>query len=164
MRRSLRSVCVLAALTPFVAAAQRPVSVTPDSNGAAMITFAHRRVTHVPKERGQTGIHEAVMAADGHSAGWFVDYHVQGVTDGVPETLVIWRDGKVIRRFKTEQAYYSWAFLSKGARVAYHTGPLHGEQSSHCELREVKTGRLLAEWSGDLESSRKPAWVAALRH
>jgi len=165
MIRVLRGAFVLAALAPAVAAAQlHPISVTPDSLGAALITFAHRKVTHVPKERGQTGIREAVIASDGRTAGWFVEYRVEGASDGVAEALVIWRDGKVSRRFKTEQAFYSWAFVSRGTQVAYHTGPMNGEQSSHCELRDVKTGRRLAEWNGDLESGTKPAWVASLRH
>jgi hypothetical protein len=163
--RLLRAACTLVAVAPFMAMGQlRPVSVTPDSFGAALITLAHRKVTHVPKELGQTGIRDALMASDGRSAGWLVDFPVEGVSDGVPETLVIWRDGKVTRRFKTEQAFYSWAFLSRGAQVAFHTGPLHGEQSSHCELHDVKTGRRLAEWDGDLESDNKPAWVAGLKH
>jgi len=165
MTRSLRAVCLLAALAPLVASGElRPVSVTPDSVGAAMITFAHRRVTHVSKERGQIGISDALMASDGRSAGWLVDYRVEGVSDGVAETLVIWRDGKVIRRFRTEQAFYSWAFRSKGAQVAFHTGPLHGEQTSYCELHDVKTGRRLAVWDGNLESANKPTWVAGLKH
>jgi hypothetical protein len=163
--RLLRAACLLGALVPVTAMAQlHPVSVTPDSSGAALITFAHRRVTHVPKERGQTGISDALMASDGRSAGWLVDYHVDGVSDGVAETLVIWRDGKVIRRFRTEQAFYSWAFHSKGAQVAFHTGPLHGEHASYCELHDVKTGRRLAVWNGNLESANKPTWVAGLYH
>ena len=156
---------MLVAVVPVMAMAQlHPASVTPDSFGAALITFAHRKVTHVPKERGQIGIREAMMAADGRSAGWLVDFRVEGVSYGVPEMLVIWRDGKVARRFKTEQAFYSWVFLSHGEQVAFHTGPLHGEQSSHCELHDVKTGRRLTEWDGDLESENKPAWVAGLKH
>ena len=162
---SLRAALLFVALTPLVAAAQlHPLSVTPDSSGAAMITFAHRKVTHVPKERGQSGIREAMMAADGRSAGWLVDYRVVGVSDGIAQTLVVWRDGKVSRRFRTEQAFYSWAFVARGAQVAYHTGPLHGEQDSHCELRDVKTGRRVAMWDGDLESGSRPSWVAGLRH
>lgn len=165
MTRSLRAACLLVALTPVIALAQlRPLSVTPDSFGAALIAFTHRKLTHVSKEHGQTGIREAWIASDGRTAGWLVEYRVEGASDGVAETLVIWRDGKITRRFKTEQAFYSWAFVSRGAHVAYHTGPMHFEQSSHCELRDVKTGRRLAEWDGDLESGNKPAWVASLRH
>ncbi len=165
MTRSLRAAFLLVALVPVGAMAQlHPLSVTPDSFGAAQITFAHRKVTHVAKERGQTGISDALMAADGRTVGWLVDFRVKEISYGVAETLVIWRDGKISRRFKTEQVFYSWAFLSRGAQVAYHTGPLHFEQTSHCELHDVKTGRRLASWDGDLESANKPLWVAGLRH
>jgi hypothetical protein len=165
MTRPLRTACLLFAFVPVAAMAQlHPLSVTPDSFGAAQITFAHRKVTHVSKERGQTGISDALMAADGRTAGWLVDFRVAEVSYGVAETLVIWRDGAVRRRFKTEQAFWSWAFISHGAQVAFHTGPLHFEQRSHCELHDIKTGRRLASWDGDLESSTKPAWVAGLRH
>jgi hypothetical protein len=165
MTRSLFTACVFVAIASTTAMAQlRPISVTPDSFGAALITFAHRKVTHVSKERGQTGIREAWIASDGRTAGWLVEYRVPESSDGVAETLVIWRDGAIKRRFKTEQAFYSWAFVSSGAHVAYHAGPMHGEQSSHCELHDVRTGRRMAVWDGDLESVNKPAWVASLRH
>jgi hypothetical protein len=64
----------------------------------------------------------------------------------------------------TDQAFYSWAFYSDGQQVAFHTGPMHFEQISHCELHDIKSGRRLAEWDGDLQSSDRPNWVSGLQH
>ena len=164
-RLPLRVACLLLALAPLTSAAQPgPVTVTPDAHGAALITLPNGKITRVPKERGQVGISDPQSAADDRTVGWLVDYGVEGFSYPVAETLVIWRDGKVRRRFGTDQLFYSWAFHSRGEQVAFHTGPGHGEQKSHCELHDIKTGRKVAEWDGDLESRDKPEWVAGLKH
>jgi hypothetical protein len=117
----------------------------------------------VPKEKGQVGISEAQVAADG-TAGWLVEYNVDTVSNPISGMLVLWRDGKVIQRFQSEQVFYSWAFYAGGKQVAYHDGPLHGETASHCELHDVTTGRVIDKWDGDLDADSKPAWTAGLNH
>jgi len=153
----------LAALLPFAALCQSPaisVSATPD--GAALVTLANGEKTTVPKEPDQAGIDEPRVAPDG-TAGWLVQYNVEGVSYPIAGKLVIWRGGKV-RRFPTEQSFYSWAFYAGGKQVAFHVGPLHAEQKSHCELHDAASGRLIAQWDGDLESENRPAWTKGLDH
>jgi hypothetical protein len=87
------------------------------------------------------------------------------VSDPIAGTLIVWRAGKIIQRFSTEQSFYSWTFNGEGKQVAYHVGALHGETKSHCELHDARSGRLIAMWDGDLEpGNNRPAWTKGLSH
>jgi hypothetical protein len=140
------------------------VTVSAGQDGAAQIRLANGKTTMIPKEPGQTGIREARTASDG-TVGWLAEYRVEAVADPIAGTLIIWRAGKIIRRFPTGQSFYSWTFYADGKQAAYHVGPLHGELKSHCELHDVRSGRLIAVWDGDLETgNNRPAWTKELTH
>ena len=132
-------------------------------SSAAEITLPDGRRFVVPKEKGQVAISEAQVAADG-TAGWLVEYNADGVSYPISGMLVLWRAGKIVQRFQSEQVFYSWSFYDGGKQVAYHDGPLHGETASHCELHDVATGRVIDKWDGDLEGDTKPGWAAGLKH
>ena len=69
------------------------------------------------------------------------------------------------QRFEDGPVLWSWSFVAGSAQVAYHTGPLHGEETSHCELHAVESGRLISMWEGDLDSdAKRPAWAKGLDH
>ena len=156
---------LLFALAPHIGTSQgRPVVVSAGPKGTAQITRADGSMTTVPKERGQVGISDPQTSPDDRTVGWLVDFSTESLSYPISGTLIIWRAGKVLRRFGTEQVFYSWTFYAHGKQVAYHTGPTHGEQKSHCELHEVESGRRLAVWDGDLESSGRPDWTTGLNH
>jgi hypothetical protein len=157
---------VLGLLIPSPGVSQsQAVDVSQGPDGAALIRTPSGGKTSIPKERGQTGIREARIAPDGKSAGWLVEYSAEGVSSPYAGTLIVWRAGRPIRRFRTDQSFWSWAFFAQGRQVAYHVGPLHGEQKSHCELHDVGSGSLIAAWDGDLDfESNRPAWTKGLDH
>jgi hypothetical protein len=139
--------------------------VSAAADGTAQITQANGTVTKIPKEPDQAGISEAQTAPHDRAVGWLVEYKVEGISDTVPGTLIVWRLGKPIRRFPTDQSFYIWRFYAEGRQVAYHTGPLHGESKSHCELHDIESGRTVAVWEGNLESGdNRPAWTKTLNH
>jgi hypothetical protein len=119
------------------------VAVSAGPDGAAQIALANGKKITIRKERGQTGISEAHIAPDG-TVGWLVEYNVDGVSYPVSGTLIVWRAGKTIRRFPAGQSFNSWAFYAQGKQVAFHSGPLHGELKSHCELHDAESGRMMA--------------------
>lgn len=126
------------------------VSAAPDGSARVTLTNGEKRTTQ--KEPGQVGVGESHIAPDG-TVGWLVEYQVEGVSYLFAGTLILWRAGKTIRRFPTEQSFYSW------------TGPLHGELKSHCELHDATSGRVIAVWDGDLESGNdRPDWTKGLSH
>jgi hypothetical protein len=144
---------------------ERVLSVSTTLGGSARITLPSGGIVSVPKERGQSGVSDGRTAPDGRTAGWLVQYRAGDVDYPISGTLVIWRAGKIIRRFPTGQVFYSWVFYAGGKQVAYHVGPLHGESKSHCELREIENGRLVAAWDGDLDADNsRPPWTKGLDH
>ena len=140
-----------------------------DENSDVHVVLDHGHEALVPHRQNQTGIEDAKIAADGRTAGWLVLYpnpanDARTKFDDISGSLVIWRGGRIIRTFDTRPTYWSWAFVRQGDQVAYHSGPLHEGPSSHCELRDVNTGRLLASWDGDLEKPDRPEWTKPLDH
>jgi hypothetical protein len=80
-------------------------------------------------------------------------------------TLVLARNGKVIRRISGDPLVWNWMFWAEGEQVAYESGPLHFGMS--CILADIKTGQQLGnvdcyhelkknapEWAVKLESAR----------
>jgi len=139
-------------------------AVSAGRDGTTQITLANGKTITIQKEPRQVGVGESHITPNG-SVGWLVEYEVEGVSYPIAGMLIIWRAGTQIRRFRTEQSFYSWSFYAQGKQVAYHVGPLHGELKSHCELHDATSGRLIAVWDGDLESgSDRPAWTKDLSH
>jgi hypothetical protein len=140
------------------------VAVSAGPDGSARIALTNGEKITIQKEPGQVAVGESHIAPDG-TAGWLAEYRLAGVSYPIAGTLILWRAGKTLRRFPTEQSFYSWTFYARGKQVAYHVGPLHGELKSHCELHDATSGRLIAEWDGDLESGTdSPGWTKGLSH
>jgi hypothetical protein len=131
-------------------------------NNQINVAYGNGETAVVRGERGQIGAIQT--ATDGHTAGWVVLYQNPMVGAPIAGTIVLWRSGKVIRRFRTQQTFWSWGFYANGKQVAYHVGPMHGELSSHCELRDIASGHLLGSWTGDLENHTRPTWTMKLTH
>jgi hypothetical protein len=161
---AVRGPLMVSALFSY-AASSLPVAVIAGADGAARITLASGEKIAVPKEPDQVGIGEAHLAPDG-TVGWLAEFRVVDVSDPVAGTLVLWRSGRIVRRFPAAQSFYAWTFYARGKQVAYHDGPLHGESKSHCELRDVATGRQIATWDGDLDLAlgNRPDWTQGLNH
>ena len=119
-------------------------------------------------ETDEVGIDEVAVADDKQTAGWLVLYQERDDRGpiGLPFAgkLIVWRGGRIIRTFEADPTFWSWAFEQGATQIAYHVGPTHGETVSHCELHDVKTGRLLASWDGDLDDSARPSWTKRLGH
>ena len=104
------------------------------------------------------------VADDGHTRGWLILSSNPAGTSPIATQLRISRDGRVVRTFTTEQVFWSWGFEPGSKRVAFHTGPTHGEPASHCELHDIATGKLIDSWDGDLQSAARPKWSKILHH
>ena len=168
-RTAAISILLVAVLVDLSAAKPRSTKtilrVYADKNSDVHIVMNNGKEELVPHQRDQTGIEDAKISPDGRTAGWLVLHPVSDDTEGqFAGSLVIWRGGRIIRIFDTGPTYWSWAFAHGGDQVAYHSGPLHEGPSSHCELRDVNTGRLLASWDGDLQKADRPEWTKALDH
>ena len=172
-RTAAISILLVAVLVDLSAAKPRSTKtilrVYADKNSDVHIVMNNGKEELVPHQRDQTGIEDAKISPDGRTAGWLVSYPDPSSSqaykfEDFQGALVIWRNGKIVRTFDTGPTYWSWAFAHGADQVAYHSGPLHEGPSSHCELRDVNTGRLLASWDGDLQKADRPEWTKALDH
>lgn len=58
---------------------------------------------------------------------------------------------------------WRWMFVEGGRRVAFQQETVHAGLGSHYELREVSSGRLLAEYNpGSERAGDPPQWVRDL--
>ena len=144
--------------------AQSGFQVFADKTGRVHIRSKNGEEQVVAGKPHQIGIELVQAAPDGQTVGWLVDYSDPDNSSPDAGKLVIFGGGHIVRRFGTDQVFWSWTFYAQGEQVAYHVGPTHGEESSHCELHDVKTGRLLAQWDGDLDDSKRPQWTRGLDH
>lgn len=74
--------------------------------------------------------------------GWTLDGPIPDHPgEKFPFTLVIGRNGRVIRRFPGDGFVWKWMFLDDGKRVAYESGPLHFGLA--CVLADIQSGKQL---------------------
>ena len=106
-----------------------------------------------------------MISPDAQTAGWLAMYPDPAIVyyEGaqIAGKLVIYRAGRVLHTFTTEQMFWDWQFRDGGKRVAYSTGPAHGG-AAECVLRDVDSGRTLGRWRVK-PGSGPPVWARTLR-
>jgi hypothetical protein len=94
--------------------------------------------------------------------GWTLDWpnpDQAGVR--IPFTLLIARNGRVIRRIEGDPTIWKWTFWADGRQVAIMAGPLHF--SATCYLEDLSTGEKFASYDCyHDEPPPQPDWVKAL--
>jgi hypothetical protein len=158
--------CLLAVVGAGIVAAQivKIAKGYADGSGALHVVTADGRDIGVPKEKAQTGAEEIKISADRQTIGWLVVYpnpDSDRAWEKLYGKLVLWRDGKVLQRYSTEQVFWSWDFWQEGKQVRFHTGPLHG--AGRFELHDLETGRLVAAVDED-STQNLPGWAESLDH
>ena len=93
----------------------------------------------------QASVEPPVVAPDGRTVAWVVNFPNCCTSYPIPLTLVIFRDGGIIRRFG-RMPIWKFSFESGGDRVAIYMDTLHGESAAWCQLWEIASGKLLDEW------------------
>jgi len=144
-------------------------------DGTGVIRRKDGSSLYLPQFRYQVQVEGTGVSDDGKRVGWLVDMPNCCTSYEVPKLLVIFRNGKVERIFDEGQCIFDWAFVRKGAAVAYYTSVLHGSDFKSFFLRDIPSGVLLATYdypdSGgaqDEDPTRKaaidaaPAWVRAI--
>ena len=103
------------------------------------------------------------LSPDHGTAGWLAIYYPDPQNRGmqIAGDLVLYRNGKILQRFRTEQTFWDWQFQDDGKRVAYSTGPTHGG-AAECVLRDSETGYVIARYHIH-GAAEQPAWALTLR-
>ena len=166
LRLVIPSLLLLTALTLFATdPAYRSVAV--DNVGQLHIIPQSGKEILPKKAQGQVSFDAALVSGDSQTVGWLVmypfpvpsgsDYNPGPIAGG----LTLFRAGRVIHTFTTDQVFWDWQFQDGGKRVAYSTGPTHGG-AAECVLRDVETGGVVAHWRVTSEIE-PPPWARDLR-
>lgn len=157
-------------VNPLFAAAgsnNKYVSTNIDRHGKLHITLASGKDVLAPSSNGQVGFGSPQISPDRRTVGWLVMYpyprpgNTGYVPDPIPEALLLYRNGHVLRTFKTDQIFYDWQFWRGGSEVAYSTGPTHGG-AAEVLLCDITSGKVLARWFPG--TGNPPDWAKDLQY
>lgn len=158
----------LAATCSFAAAAGYTGTVLSDDTRRLMIRSGSRQVVAPHTLSDQEGFQDPAIAPGGQVVGWLALGPSCCTSYPLPLELVLFRKGRVIRRFDGTLPIWGWSFQRHGSAVAYRERTTHGNSIVMYSLRRIADGKLLDRyecWSGEPEdgpppSKRPPpAWV-----
>jgi hypothetical protein len=115
----------------------------------------------IQKEKNQTAVSAPKLSSDRQAAGWLIEQENCCTSYTIPTRLAIYRAGKK-RLLGDGLMIYDWCFVGEGVQVALSTGTVHGMTSRHLSLYDIRSGRLLQEWSGDPDAT-SPIWAKDLK-
>ncbi|NUS39551.1 MAG: hypothetical protein HOQ02_11085 [Lysobacter sp.] len=158
----------LAAMPACAAVHYRAAALQPD--GRLRLTTTQGAVVWAPLDHEgepepQSEFSEPRIAPDGRTVGWLALYPGCCQSYAIPLSLVLFRDGKVLRGMTgAGMPVWHWRFIDGGRQVAFVQRPTHGAAPDHYELRDVASGRLLAEFDHDEGDARPlPRWARGVQ-
>ena len=156
---------LICALMSAAGSSYRSLSV--DSAGRLQIELDTGGVIKPARLKDQVAFGAPEISPDHRTVGWLAMYRYPSppgtgyVREPIAGALILYRSGRIIHTFGTEQTFWDWQFQDGGKHVAYSTGPTHGG-AVECVLRDVDSGKIVATWwvkdGGD-----PPAWAQSLR-
>lgn len=149
MRAWLPAVLLLVA-TPVLADHYRSATLASDRSTLALLTD-HGQVSAPRNEPDQQGFDDPHISPDGHTAGWLVLEANCCTSYPLPTELVLFRDGRILRRFTGDTVIWAWAFSPDGQAVAWRERTAHGASSIVYHLRRIADGKALAQFACDLK-------------
>jgi len=165
---SLCAATLLAGASPCSAAdSYRRASV--DKAGQLRILTKDGRAIAPKKEADQVGFDKVAISQDGRSVGWVALYPNCCTSYPIPLKLMIYSDGHLRAFAGRGLPVWHWRFTARGRQIAFEQETVHGGLGVHYELREVATGRLIAEYNPTVGADNQPfpiqnvpTWVAQL--
>lgn len=121
------------------------------------------------REHEQVGFAKPQVSPDGGAVGWLAEYANCCTSYPIPLKLMIQTNGIVRTYSGRGLPVWRWAFLAGGTQFAFEQETTHGGLGIHYELRDVASGRLLAEYEPEvgpdnrtLPTQTVPRWVTEL--
>jgi hypothetical protein len=158
MRRLPGGIVVLLLLSHSTAAQSQRTGPTPaastqqvetyesaeiDPSGSLWITTSDGRMIFVPTEGEQSSFRKPTVSPDRTAVGAQADYPNCCTSYDIPLQLVVYAKGKVHRFKGNGLPIFHWHFADGGTRVAYGQEPVHFGCSTHYELRDIQSERLI---------------------
>jgi hypothetical protein len=135
-----------------------------DTLGQLRIITVSGRQIDPRKDSDQVAFDQVAISADHRSVGWVALYSNCCTSYPIPLKLIVLTDGTTLTLAGNGLPLWRWSFSADGKRIAFRQAPIHGEEHSHFELRDLRTGRLVDSFDADSANLRDaPAWVRALQ-
>ncbi|MDR3612244.1 MAG: hypothetical protein P4L53_01675 [Candidatus Obscuribacterales bacterium] len=113
--------------------------------------------------KNQEGIVDPSVAPDKRTIAWTETFDNCGTSYSIPLILAIYQSGKTILHIQQGQMVWYWMFLDGGKRIAAVWGTTHGPEIGDYQLYDSKTGRMLSETFGDVDTqflkADAPEWA-----
>jgi hypothetical protein len=162
------AVCAACLASPSLAA-DRYTKASVDEAGKLRIVTDDGRVIILPKEPEQADFDQIAIASDGRSVGWLARYDNGATSYPIPLKLMVYSRGKLRTYTGSGVPVWRWQFTAGGKQMTFEQETVHGGLGIHYELRDVATGRLIAEYSPTVgpddqpdPNQRAPEWVQEL--
>lgn len=179
MKPLLIGVVVVLLLSDVSAAQTRPTdarrvetyqSVAIDEEGGLVITTSDQKTIRVPKKGEQSSFSKPILSSARTAVGAQAEFPNCCTSYDIPLQLVIYANGKVHRFTGVGLPIFQWHFADGGTRVAFGQEPVHFACSTHYELRDIQSERLIdsadiPEPCGQIPEPRAvkiPKWVTEL--
>jgi hypothetical protein len=159
---------IVTVASPCVAA-DRYVRAVVDQAGVLRIETSAGRAIVPAKESGQVGVDKVAISPDGRAVGWVALFPNCCTSYPIPLKLVVYSDGKRRAFTGIGLPVWRWHFTAVGRQIAFEQETVHGGLGVHYELRDVASGRSIAEWeptigpdNQPLENQQMPTWASDL--
>jgi len=174
LRHTASVIVVTLALAWFAAgspcaAADTYVAAAADSAVGLRIQRANGRAVVIPLDSAQVEYDRIAISKDGRSVGWLALYPNCCTSYPIPLKLVVYSRGRARTFDGTGLPVWRWHFAAAGRQVAFKQETVHGGFGVHYELRDIATGRLIAQYDppaaeghGPPSNQGVPRWVAEL--
>jgi hypothetical protein len=117
-------------------------------------------------DHAQQGFADPWPSPDGRMVGWLVLERTCCESYPLPTSLVLFRDGRVVRRISDGLVILAWSFARNGKAVAYRESTAHFETAIVYKLRRVADGHVLDEFACEAKPGKPwtfhgkvPDWV-----
>lgn len=149
LRYPATKILIVLALTAFAlsALADGYTQATISKNQHALAIFSGAHKIMAPRtDSEQRAFSNAQISSNGQMVGWLVLSSSCCQSYPIPLSLVIFRDGKVIRKFEDERPVWNWSFQNQDTAVAYLLRTTHGNSTVSYKLRRISDGKLIEEF------------------
>jgi len=143
----LAGAAIFVAFASPCSAADRYVGAGVDEAGTLRILTREGRAIVLPAKPDQVGFERIAISPDGRTVGWVAMYPNCCTSYPIPLELVVYSGGKLRTFTGVGLPVWQWHFAADGKQVAFEQETAHGGLGVHYELRDVASGRLIAEYS-----------------
>ena len=142
-------------------AAEMYDTVLVDASGNLQILTRDGRQIAAPRDSDQVGFDKAAISPNRLAVGWLALFPNCCTSYPIPLRLVVYIHGRVYTFVGTGLPVWRWRFDSTSTQVAYYQETVHGGMGEHYELRDIATGRLVAQFEPH-DSGTPPPWARSV--